>query len=67
MASIYKGNISIPSSFSSLEEYDNFLKDVIEKSNIDFKTSLNDNDRLIVLYSTDNIILIGKLIKISYY
>lgn len=66
MASVYKDKSNVKTSFVDDEEYTKFLNELIEKSDINFKTSLNTNDRLLILESTDGIRLVGKLIKIMY-
>ncbi len=66
MVSVYKDKKEIKTEFTTDEEYTKLLNELIEKSDIDFKTSLNTNDRLLILESTDNIKLVGKLIKIAY-
>ena len=66
IVSVYKDKADTKTLFNTDEEYTQFLNDLIEKSDIDFKTSLGINDKLLVLESTDNIKVIGKLIKIQY-
>ena len=66
MVSVYKSKEKInPVNLEDIG-YEDYLNELIEKSDIDFKTSLNTNDRLLILESTDNIKLVGKLIKIAY-